>query len=539
MRSKDGGTCRCRMGGAARCLAPPRNLKKRLALGHLISAWSYSESMRGGQPLSPTLRAFLSGWQPRQRRTLGMLNAVLVRLQAVANAHPDWEAYDLLTHLLAALHLVIENDRLTGGQTEDQIVADLMHLVALEHPEDDAATHRAVAEAVVDVLTNARNRRLRLRDRYMHAAAGVVEHREQSFTFVRAVGEEDSAQPTLRATPEAVNVFQNLYQFDPSDRAAAERYRSQRMLEREEYDEVLTSVERRATSVHGLRGELESLIRRIGYNVRDIDYASDIIPRLDEVIEVVVEQVSAEERFAEAIADLAHHSAPDLQRLRKIDSGLRGLIAALGELQSKALATRRKFEAEQDRQLFTYRRITINPQSQLLDPLLDVSPQAMMGLLTDPLARWLGARAPRVLNLGALVARTAPMDRSTYSQERGDPFNLGDRRGDEDTLTPRLLAAIGEVLASVARPVRLSELLATLRERSWDADVAAALPWALAVTIANAYGHTGRLVESAAGSGAFDHDRLVVVSNEELLGDNTPIGGDDVIVVPRNREDFP
>src|SRR5438094_8733569 len=123
-------------------------------------------------PVSPTLRAFMAGWQPRQRRSLGMLYALLSRLQTVGQAHPEWANYDLLTHILAALHLIIENDRLTGGHTEEQIIDELFALVASEHPDDDPTVHRAIAEAVVDVLTNARNRRLRLRDHYMHAPNG-------------------------------------------------------------------------------------------------------------------------------------------------------------------------------------------------------------------------------------------------------------------------------------------------------------------------------------------------------------------------------
>lgn len=478
----------------------------------------------------------MTGWQPRQRRTLGILNAVLVRLQAVANAHPEWERYDLLTHLLAALHLVIENDRLTGGHTEEQIIDGLVGLVALEGPDDDPATHRAIATAVVDVLTNARNRRLRLRDRYMYTGDGDVEHREQSFAFVRAVGDEDNEQPTLRATPEAINVFQNLYQFDPSDRAAAERYRSERMLEREEYDEVLTSVERRATSVHGVRGELEGLIRRIGYNVRDVDYAADIIPRLDEVLDVVAEQVSAEERFAEAIADLAHHAAPDLSRLQRIDAGLRTLISALTQLQSTALEARRKFEKEQDRQLFTYRRITINPQGQLMEPLMDMPPQSIIDALVQPLARWLGVRPPSVLHLGALVMRSTPGDRASSNEDETDPFELGDHRGDEDTVTPRLLAAISDVLRGVHKPVRLSELLGMCESLdSVDRMIRARLPWALAITIANAYGTTGTVIDPSAAVGAFDHDRLVVVSTGDQLPAEMSIEGDDLIVVPRGE----
>lgn len=491
----------------------------------------------GAHSLSPTLRAFMGSWQPRQRRTLGMLNALLTRLQAVANAHPEWVDYDLLTHVLAALHLIIENDRLTGGHTEDQIVDELIGLVALEHPEDSPAKHRAVAEAVVDVLTNARNRRLRLRDRYVHAPnapTGPIERREQSFSFVRAVGDEESAEPTLRATPEAVNVFQNLYQFDPSDRAAAERYRSERMLDRAEYDEVLTSVARRATSVHGLRGELEGLVRRINYNVRDVDYAAEVIPRLDEVIGVVAEQVTAEERFAEAVADLAHHDAPDLPRLQGIADSLRSLIGALGRLQSVALTTRRAFEAEQDRQLFTYRRITINPQAELLEPLLRSMPVSIVSMLIGPLAVWLGPRAPRVMHFGELVARCTPGERPTGRGDDEDPFELGKRRGDDELLTPALLAAVSEVLAGIEHPTALSALLSTAAERvDDDPDVADRLPWALAVTIANAYGHAGLSTDQPGVTAGFDHKNLAVVATGDVLPQGGAVAGDDPIVVPR------
>lgn len=484
--------------------------------------------------VNPTLRAFMAGWQPRQRRTLGMLNGMLGRLQSVAQAHPQWADYDLLTYLLAALHLIIENDRLTGGHTEDQVVDELVTLVASERPDDAPTVHRDIAEAVVDVLTNARNRRLRLRDRYMHAPGNVVEKREQSFAFVRAVGDEASSQPTLRATPEAVNVFQNLYQFDPSDRAAAERYRSERMLHREEYGEVLTSIDRRATSVHGLRGELDGLVRRISYNVRDVDYTSEVVPRLDEVIEIVREQVNAEERFAEAVSDLAHHAAPDLHRLQRISESLRGLVGALGRLQSTALETRHAFEAEQDRQLFTYRRITINPQAQLLDPLLHATPDTILQILGDSLAVWLGARPPRVMHLGELADRCTPGGRSGNSDREVDPFELGERRGDDDVVTPALERAVSDLLAGISDPTRLSALLTAAAARpTEDPRIRELLPWALAVTIAGAYGHTDMEPEVTSPAAGFDHDRLAIVATGEQLSGEAGVAGDNLVVVPR------
>lgn len=472
-------------------------------------------------PLSETLRAFLANWQPRQRRTLGMLNAMLVRLHALGSAHPDWNGYDLLTHLLGALHLLIENDRLTGGRTEVQIVDELTGLVALERPDDDLAVHREVAEAVVGVLTNARDRRLRLRDRYLHGSATAVEHPEQSFRFVREVGAED-AQPTLRPTAEAINLFQNLYEFDPSDRAAAERYRSQRMLEREEYDEVLTSVERRIVSVQALRGDLEGLLRRIGHNVRDVDYTAEVIPRLDDVLATVVEQVRAEERFAEAVAEHTYHGAPNLLRLQRIQAALRELVGALGELQTVSLGTRRRFEREQDRQLFTYRRVTINPQAQLLEPLLDLPPAEATEVLEGPLAALFGPRPPQVLQLGRLVQVSTPATRTPQGEVDRDPFLLGAQRDDDDPLSSALLAAVGELLAEVTPPTSLSELLEAAARRDDGPQVAEALPWAVAVTVAMSYGH-----------GAGREAGLTVVAPGNPLPLGGAVIGDDLIVIAR------
>jgi hypothetical protein len=56
--------------------------------------------------LSPTLRGYLDTWQPRQRRTAGLQAGLFNRLDTLAQAHPEWEEYDLLTHVLAALHLI-------------------------------------------------------------------------------------------------------------------------------------------------------------------------------------------------------------------------------------------------------------------------------------------------------------------------------------------------------------------------------------------------------------------------------------------------
>ena len=484
--------------------------------------------------VSDALAAFLVSWQPRQRRTAGLQSVLFTRLHNLLGAHAEWRHYDLLTHALAALHLIIENDRLTGGHTETQIVDELAGLVAFEKPNDPPETHREVAQAVVDVLTNARGRRLRFTDQYLHAPNGTVAHPEQTFHFVRYVGADDTTNPTLRATSEAINLFQNLYEFDPSDRVAAERYRSQRMLDREDYDEVLSSIERRATTVHGLQMTLNGLLAHISHNVRDVDYAARVIPVLDESLRIVIEQIDAEERFAEAVNEYMHRDAPDLTHLQRISSRLQALIRSLGKLRRTAGETKGHFEHQQDRQLFTYRRITINPQSQVIEPLLTFAPDSLLAMTAGPLAMLLGPRRPRILNLAQVIDRTIPKQRSIYDSDVDDPFDFGGLYVPALDLDPAHTAAVADRLAAVTEPVSLPELLSDIAD---DPELSPQerqrVAWLMALTVASAYGVVDATDDEShsVDVSMFDHDRLKVVASGESF-ENNGICGAELIVVP-------
>lgn len=490
----------------------------------------------GNRSLSPTLAAFLGDWQPRQRRTAGYQAMLFNRLDALSRVHPDWADYDLLTHALGALHLIIENDRLTGGHTREQIVDELSGLVAFEHPEDPSRRHREIAVAVVDLLLNARERQTRLRQPYMRVKSdGTVDHPPLSLRLVDTTGDEDATAPILRPTSEAINIFQNLYEFDPSDRAAAERYRSERMLQRRDYDEVLSSVERRATSIHGLRTDLDRMLRRISYNVRDIDYAVDVIPQLDEALILIGEQVDAEERFAATVAAHVHEDAPDLARLQCITERLQLLIRSLTGLHRTTASVKRTYEEEQDRQLFTYRRMTISPQAEIVEPLLDVAPARLIKLMEGPLAMWLGPRQPRIPNLQTLMDRISPSRRSSGTGTPLDPFELGDVRSRADEFEPALVEAVGQILASIREPMSLSELLANLGALAEHPDGLEArhrmlLPWVLTVTVACLYG-TKVSAEPAGFPLTLEYTGLSVLRTGHKFDDGT-VAGDDLLIIP-------
>ncbi|MGW6739365.1 hypothetical protein ACWGDX_01260 [Streptomyces sp. NPDC055025] len=487
--------------------------------------------------LNEQLQGFLDQWQVRQRRTAGLQAALFVRLDALRRSHRGWDDYDLITVLLGALHLVIENDRLSGGRPRPALVDDITSLCAWQRPQDPQAIHREIAEAVIDLLVNERDRQTRMTDRYVRPDDRAQAHYVmQSFAFVTAAADDESSEPVLRATPEAINVFQNLVDFDPFDRLSAERYRSERMLKRRDYDEVLDSVDRRTLSVHGLSAQLHSLLRRITYNVRDVDYASEVMPRLTDIITLVGEQVEAEEKFADAVAEHLHLHAPDYARLQRLSSTLRDLVIALFKLQKTGAEVRAAYEAEQDRQLFTPRRLTINPQGQLFAPLLDMPPQDAADLLEPLMVRLLGPRTPRVLSLPRLKDVMMPAARRPGGDSRA-PFDIGDLRNSMNDLDPAVLDAVHRILAGIATPTRLSTLLDGLPHSgvldSLDAPAGRLVPWVLAVTVTSAYGGFNTVEDDLSpAADAFLTGRLVVVRPGTPLPAGA-INGDELVLIPR------
>lgn len=490
--------------------------------------------------LSPTMRAFMSDWQPKQRLTVGILAALFDALGSLRRAHPEWADYDLNTYLIAGWHLSIENGRLTGARTLSQLTAELAALCAIEQPDDPPSRHHDIATAVFGVLMNSRQRQTRYSDTYLSLGAdGVATHPVQSFAFVLPVGGDENLDPRIKATLEGINIFQNLSEFDPFDRAAAERYRSERMLKRRDYDEVASSVQRRATSIHAMQTEIERLQRRMTYNVREIDYTDEVIPRLDEALDLIADQVKAEERLGNAVAEHLHHHAPDAVKLQRISERLGDLVAALWRLYTTTRSVKETFEQEQDRQLFTHRRLTINPQADLLEPLLRMTPGSAVDLLERRLAALLGPRTPQVLNLQTVLDRTRPAERAPRAAEHDDPFDLGEVLEDAADETAVVLSTVSTILDEIVVPTSLPELIKAFGDRPTPHLTAAQrrqVPWALAVTVTCAYSGEQQTDEEddedeLAAFDAFDHSRLAVVRTDGTFATES-VSGDDLIVVP-------
>lgn len=189
------------------------------------------------------------------------------------------------------------------------------------------------------------------------------------------------------------------------------------------------------------------------------------------------------------------------------------------------------------RQLFTYRRMTISPQAEIVAPLLDVTPEQLITLMEEPLATWMGVREPRVPSLRALFDRVAPPRHDRDGDPPRDPFDLGEVRDEAKGFDPALAQAADRILGSITEPLSLSQLLsgvATGTEPLDDLDPAHRhlLPWVLGVTVAGAYGSTDT---GEAGNRATGRRQLTVLRTGQTFDDGT-ISGDDLLIVPFPEE---
>jgi hypothetical protein len=185
----------------------------------------------------------------------------------------------------------------------------------------------------------------------------------------------------------------------------------------------------------------------------------------------------------------------------------------------------------------TYRRLTISPQAEIVEPLLDITPEQLIALMEGPLAAWMGVHEPRVPSLRALFDRVAPPRHDRSGDSPRDPFDLGDVRGEAEGFDPALAEAVSRILGSVTEPLSLSQLLSRLAMGTEPLDDLYPahrhlLAWVLGVTVAGAYGSTDT---GEAGNPPPEQRQLTILRTGQRFDDGT-LSGDDLLIVPFPEE---
>ncbi|GGJ90537.1 hypothetical protein GCM10010123_20470 [Pilimelia anulata] len=409
--------------------------------------------------MDDALKDFALHWQPRQRQSFGMIATLAVRLQNLTNNHDAWRAYDLPSIALAAVYLVVEPSRLAVGWTREQLIDALVPFAQAAGTGRPAAEPREVAAAVVDLMQGRSSGGAAFKDFYGDWTGGAYQHLVKPLEYLCLVGHEDD-EPTIKAHPRAVNMFQGLYTLDLEDRNAADNFIVERQLARGDVDEVVATVRRQHMTMQALVDRIRDQIKKIRRDVRSVDYEQQVVPTIEGILTVLREQLHTADEFKARVGQRIEPGQPGERQLRETLRLLEHRCHELGEVLDEASRVKQLFEDEQDRQVWQRRQGRLHDsEATLFLPLIGMKVGALCELLEPVCAKALGVRRPRIWGALALVQRLAPKPRRVAAAPATNPFEVEDIQTPAAWITDELFAALQEVFAPIDRPTRLSELL--------------------------------------------------------------------------------
>jgi hypothetical protein len=377
-----------------------------------------------------------------------------------------YQMSEIALHAIDLVTLAMDFDR---GASHEQVVTDLVPLVAAQAPDQQAGQHEQVARWVLNNLINVGSA-----DRGFRAVYGVTgargTYQRHWFDFkllVELVSE--AGEIYLRASDEAVNVLIGALDTDIESAQIAADLKLDTLIRRGKLSHAQAAAEqaryRTIQYAETLRRRLEATRR----DVRSVDWLWEMPAFIAGALEHIESRYRAENailRNLTATRDSAETPDRKRQAARLIDI-VRECLRRHEQLQARLQAAGRTFRAEQDRQTFAPppRRAEIDLHGQLLLPVLRLPLEAAAAPVAAFFEAGAGIAIPRAPRLWDLVERllTPPAEYDHLGTElvepefieRPDPARFSDAQWQRAT---ELLDRIDD------RPRRLSDLLADARE---------------------------------------------------------------------------
>jgi len=415
-------------------------------------------------------------WHPSLTQRLRvLLHTTPLHDQRRSDALRDAELrhYDSLTLAMKVIDTIIDKTGLEQEANRRDVEQALLPLLrAMDEAAGVAADpgrHTAIVDKVLGGLRNdAAGRRPFAIDYCDFDDAGLATGRRLEFRLV-----SDAFDPAggtvLRLSNEAVNLYLNALELDIEDAQAAAEAIVQSQLARGRFDEAVQSARQARWQSLRYRDKVLRIVRETQRDIDRVDWHHDVPRLLEEAWQHIERRLETEL----GIVQVAH------ERLQVLPEGDRGAAAVARvaelirdchlrhmELHEQLMKVRNVFLDTQARQAFVPAPVRALPdlRDEVLEPLLRLGRDPAAAVLERGFPLLVGAQAPPLLSLDALVAWLLQPRRAVRRDEI--PLELPD--------LAQLAAELGrypgevrdetaELLAEVHGSITLSELLAHAR----------------------------------------------------------------------------
>lgn len=424
-----------------------------------------------------------TAWQ----RTIGWNTSLSSRQRVLLHAQPilmmrqywasrdDQDArYDPLCLSMKLFDVVIDQSGF-GNEVGQQTVADALFplLAALDQSanvDPNAERHQRIVDRLLDGLMNEANHGHSFQLDYCDFDETDQPCRKTfAFKLLKEV-HGYSGEIALQLSSEAINLFLNALDLDIESEQIANEAIVQYQLERGKYDKARASAEGARGQSLRYEEKIQRLIDQTKRDIRQVRWREEVHIILVDGLEHVRQRLKIEDGIIRSASD-------KLETMDETDDKRRLVLNIIQLMKdcryrhlnlNKLLMTARgEFLEQQSRQCFvdSLGIEVINLRDDVLGPLLLLGCDRVLAYSEDFGHTLIGPVAPRILTLYDTVRwQLQPRRLYTAGESVVEALDLTDTNCDRHRFDDEVLSDAAKVFATVDRPLRLSELLASLQD---------------------------------------------------------------------------
>jgi len=285
--------------------------------------------------------------------------------------------YDLFRLTSAILDVIItEMGGFQRGAAYEQILEGMVEQIRVIGPEVDGVTSDKITSFILDCLTNEKARDS-FRLSYQHEAEdGRIVWRPLIFKLVELRNVEGAVDGRYVASPEAINIYLNSLSVDLEGQQAADEAALTHFIKHGKFDEAELAAKTASMRTTEYADRIKMALQLVERGVSDLNWVSDIIPKIDAARNHIQERLAAENTLvSEAERKIDEADGEGRLRLVSIIDQLRNSSRQHQALFNIVLRANSQFLTEHANRKFrpAGNLVYPQPQSDVLRPILRLS----------------------------------------------------------------------------------------------------------------------------------------------------------------------
>jgi len=410
----------------------------------------------------------------RRSKTLSYMRPIY-DLEANKGRHPDLglDRFDTFRLIAAVLDTIITSmGGFLRGASVEQLIDSVQLQVRQTDPSVDAKTIDKITSLLIDGLTNEKARDSFRLQYQLEGPDGKLEWAPLVFKLVELRDFEGTGDGRYVATAQAINIYLSSLSIEIEGQQAADEAAVQHFIRHGKLQEAELAARGAMMRTIEYAERLRRMIQLIERGVMDIDWVSEVLPKMDEARNHVAERLVAEESISQEAEKKMEEADED---------GRRRLVAIIDQLNNARyqhqglftllLQANTRFIEEHAGRKFRSAGLAEfpHPHNEVLKPLLRLSLGEADELLRE---NWYVMHPPRITPIAdfSLLAKILTRPKRDYDElgQLSGQVDLEDLGDADPPFSQDMFDAVQRAIDEMPETFRLSQCLTLIGETEID-----------------------------------------------------------------------